>query len=73
MKVEIKKSICLWCKGECGVLVKVRDGRLLGVEENSNFILDITKEIYYNQNLERLSLLNNKISKIIMKLVCVEI
>ena len=30
---ETKKSICMWCKGECGVLVKVKDGKLLGIEE----------------------------------------
>lgn len=37
MGVETKKAICLWCKGECGVLAKVEDGRLLAVEENPDY------------------------------------
>ncbi len=37
MAVEIKKSICMWCKGECGVLGKVKDGRLLEIEENPDY------------------------------------
>ena len=36
-EVEIKRSICLWCKGECGVFAKVKDGRLLGIEENPDY------------------------------------
>ena len=32
--VKIKKSVCVWCKGECGVLVRVGDGRLVAVEED---------------------------------------
>ncbi len=35
--MEIKKSVCFWCKGECGVLVKVQDGRLLGIEKDPEF------------------------------------
>ena len=34
---ETKKSVCLWCKGECGVLVKVRNGRLIKTEENPGY------------------------------------
>lgn len=36
-EVEVKKAFCIWCKAECGVLVKVQDGRLLGVEEDPDF------------------------------------
>ena len=35
--MEVKKSICLWCKGECGVIVKVKDDKLLGIEENPDY------------------------------------
>lgn len=31
---KVEKAFCVWCKGECGVLVYVRDGRLVGVEED---------------------------------------
>ncbi|MFC2060628.1 molybdopterin-dependent oxidoreductase [Chloroflexota bacterium] len=34
---EIKKSNCVWCKGECGVLVHVKDGRLIGVEPDPDY------------------------------------
>ncbi len=33
-EVEIRKSVCVWCKGECGVLVHVKDGKLVKVEED---------------------------------------
>ena len=33
----IKKTHCIWCKGECGVLVYVKDGRLVKVEEDPDF------------------------------------
>lgn len=36
-QIEIKKSICMWCKGECGVLVKVKSGRLEAIEENPDY------------------------------------
>ncbi|MCL2140357.1 MAG: molybdopterin-dependent oxidoreductase [Dehalococcoidia bacterium] len=29
--IEIKKSVCVWCKAECGVLVEVEDGYLKSV------------------------------------------
>jgi anaerobic selenocysteine-containing dehydrogenase len=35
--VEVKKSICIWCKGECGVLVHVKDGRLVKLEEDPDW------------------------------------
>jgi len=35
--LEIKKSVCVWCKGECGVLVHVEDGRLVKVEEDPGY------------------------------------
>ncbi|MDZ4246453.1 MAG: molybdopterin-dependent oxidoreductase, partial [Dehalococcoidia bacterium] len=35
--VEIKKAVCPWCKAECGVLVKVKDGHLLSVEEDPDW------------------------------------
>ncbi len=25
---EVKRAVCRWCKGECGVLVHVKDGHL---------------------------------------------
>jgi len=31
---EIKKANCIWCKGECGVLVYVKNGRLVKLEED---------------------------------------
>ena len=34
---QIKKSICVWCKGECGVLVYVKDEHLVKVEEDPVF------------------------------------
>ncbi|MDZ4245923.1 MAG: molybdopterin-dependent oxidoreductase, partial [Dehalococcoidia bacterium] len=36
-EVEIKKAICNWCKGECGVLVHVKDGRLIKATEDPDF------------------------------------
>ncbi len=36
-ETEVKKSICYWCKGECGVLVHVKDGRLIKVEVDPNW------------------------------------
>ena len=35
--VEIKRSVCHWCKGECGVLVHVKDGRLIKLEEDPDW------------------------------------
>lgn len=35
--VEVKKSICMWCKGECGVLVHTKDGRLVKVEADPDY------------------------------------
>jgi len=35
--VEVKKSICMWCKGECGVLVYVKNGRLIKIEEDPEY------------------------------------
>ena len=35
--VEIKKSVCIWCKGECDVLVHVKDGRLVKLEEDPDW------------------------------------
>lgn len=34
---EVKKALCMWCKGECGVLVHVKNGRLISVEEDPSF------------------------------------
>jgi len=34
---HIKKSVCVWCKGECGVLVHVKDGHLVRVEEDPDW------------------------------------
>ncbi|MFC2072317.1 molybdopterin-dependent oxidoreductase [Chloroflexota bacterium] len=34
---EIKKSICTWCKGECGLLVHVLDGKLVKIEEDPDY------------------------------------
>src|SRR3990172_2183918 len=36
--IEIKKSVCTYCKGECGVLVHVRDGHLVKVTEDPDWI-----------------------------------
>jgi anaerobic selenocysteine-containing dehydrogenase len=33
-EIEVKKSVCVWCKGECGVLVHVSDGHLVKAEED---------------------------------------
>jgi anaerobic selenocysteine-containing dehydrogenase len=34
---EIKKSVCVWCKGECGVLAQVKDGHLSGICEDPDW------------------------------------
>ncbi len=31
-EAEIKKAVCTFCKGECGVLVHVKDGHLVKIE-----------------------------------------
>jgi anaerobic selenocysteine-containing dehydrogenase len=36
-RVEVKRAVCLWCKGFCGVLVHVQDGRLLKAEEDPDW------------------------------------
>ncbi len=33
-KVEVKKSVCFFCQGTCGVLVHAKDGQILKVEGN---------------------------------------
>ncbi|MBI4330469.1 MAG: molybdopterin-dependent oxidoreductase [Chloroflexi bacterium] len=35
--VEVKKSVCNWCKGECGVLVHVNNGRLVKATNDPDF------------------------------------
>lgn len=35
--IEIKKAVCVWCKAECGVLVHVKDGKLIKAEEDPDF------------------------------------
>lgn len=35
--MEIKKSDCFWCKAECGVLVKVENNWLIGMEEDPDW------------------------------------
>ena len=37
-KLEVKKGLCMWCKGECGVLVYVKENRLVKVEEDPKFL-----------------------------------
>lgn len=32
--VQVKKAVCTWCKGECGVLTHVKDGHVIKVEED---------------------------------------
>jgi anaerobic selenocysteine-containing dehydrogenase len=36
-EVEIKKAVCHWCKGECGVLVHVKDGRMIKLEADPDW------------------------------------
>ncbi len=36
-EVAVKRSVCHWCKGECGVLVHVKDGRLIKLEEDPDW------------------------------------
>jgi anaerobic selenocysteine-containing dehydrogenase len=36
-EVEVKRSVCRWCKGECGVLVHVKDGRLIKLEADPDW------------------------------------
>ncbi len=31
-EVEVKQSICFWCKGSCGLRVLMEDGRMVGLE-----------------------------------------
>lgn len=38
-ETEIKKLVCVWCKGECGVLVHVRNGRLVSAGPDSEWPL----------------------------------
>jgi len=33
-ETEIKRAMCLWCKGLCGVKVHVKDGRLVKLEDD---------------------------------------
>ncbi|MDZ4246475.1 MAG: molybdopterin-dependent oxidoreductase, partial [Dehalococcoidia bacterium] len=37
MSEEVKKAVCVWCKGECGVLVHVKDGRLIKAVEDPDW------------------------------------
>ena len=39
--VEIKKSVCLWCKGECGMLVHVKDGHMVKVEPDPDWPIKV--------------------------------
>ncbi|MDZ4246136.1 MAG: molybdopterin-dependent oxidoreductase, partial [Dehalococcoidia bacterium] len=32
--IEIKKSVCVWCKGECGVLIGVKDQHMVNAVED---------------------------------------
>ena len=34
---QIKKSVCVWCKGNCGVLVHVKDGRQVRVADDPDW------------------------------------
>ena len=34
---EIKKSVCAWCKAECGVLVHVKDNHLVKAVEDPDW------------------------------------
>jgi len=40
--IEVKKGLCLWCKGVCNVLVYVKDGRLLKIEDDP----EIPREVW---------------------------
>jgi len=42
---RIRKSVCLWCKGECGVFVEVQDGQLLKMEKDPDFPRDVFPKI----------------------------
>ena len=33
-RVEVRPTVCFWCKAECGLLAHVRNGRLLKLEED---------------------------------------
>ncbi|MBI2934170.1 MAG: hypothetical protein HYY29_01235 [Chloroflexi bacterium] len=37
MPEEVKRSVCVWCKGDCGVLVHVKDGRLVKAVEDPDW------------------------------------
>ena len=39
--VEVKPTVCFWCKAECGLLAHVKDGRLLKLEEDPEWPLDL--------------------------------
>ncbi len=41
MADEIKKSVCVWCKAECGVLVHVNDGHLVKAEEDPEWLAKV--------------------------------
>jgi len=41
MAVEIKKAMCVQCKGECGVLVHVEDGRLIKATEDPDWPIKV--------------------------------
>jgi anaerobic selenocysteine-containing dehydrogenase len=36
-ETQVKKAVCVWCKGECGVLVWVKNGHLEKVEEDPDW------------------------------------
>ncbi len=36
-KIEIKKSLCTWCKGECGVLIHVKDDHMVKAAEDPDW------------------------------------
>jgi hypothetical protein len=36
-EIEVKRSVCHWCKGECGVLVHVKDGRMIKLEADPDW------------------------------------
>ncbi len=37
MSEAVKKSVCVWCKGDCGVLVHVKDGHLVKAVEDPDW------------------------------------
>lgn len=38
LEPEIKKSVCYFCHNNCGVLVEVKDGRVIGVKRDPDFL-----------------------------------